>query len=284
MTIIRTVSAIHSSVDRLRLEGKRIAVVPTMGALHEGHLTLIRTAKSAAEVVIVTVFVNPAQFGKGEDFDRYPRSWDRDEELASKAGADILFAPDTLTMYPEGYHTFVTVEAVSDVLEGKDRPGHFRGVATVIVKLFNCTKPHIAVFGQKDAQQVAVLRRMARDLDYDLSIMVVPTVREPDGLALSSRNVYLTVQERTEAPVLYKSLCRAGELVISGSRDSGAIRQAMEVMIRTNSSAEINYISIADAETLAEQPSLQTGEQILVSLAARFGRTRLIDNTVITVP
>jgi pantoate--beta-alanine ligase len=284
MILLGTVAEMHGFAEDRRREGKRIAVVPTMGALHEGHLTLIRRAKELADVVIVTLFVNPTQFGKGEDFERYPRNRDRDQELAERAGADVLFAPAAPTMYPDGYHTFVSVESITGVLEGAVRPGHFRGVATIVTKLLNCTKPHVAVFGQKDAQQAAVIRRLVADLNFDVEVVVVPTVRESDGLAMSSRNSYLTPADRAEAPVLFKALRKAERLVLEGGRDAVTIRGTMEVMIRTESSAAIDYLSIADAVTLQEQTTLQSGREILISLAARFGSTRLIDNVQVVVP
>jgi len=284
MIVLGTVAEMHGFAEDLRREGRRVGVVPTMGALHEGHLTLIRKAKELSDVVIVTVFVNPTQFGKGEDFERYPRDRDRDQELAARAGADVLFAPAAQTMYPEGYHTFVSVESITGVLEGAVRPGHFRGVATIVAKLLNCTKPHVAVFGQKDAQQAAVIRRLVADLNFDVEVVVVPTVRESDGLAMSSRNSYLSPADRAEAPVLFKALRKAERLVLEGRRDAVTIRGAMEVMIRTESSAAIDYLSIADAATLQEQTTLQSGREILISLAARFGSTRLIDNVQVVVP
>jgi pantoate--beta-alanine ligase len=284
MILLGTVSEMHGFAEDRRREGRRIAVVPTMGALHEGHLTLIRRAKEQADVVIVTLFVNPTQFGRGEDFERYPRNRDRDQELAAQAGADVLFAPAAQTMYPDGYHTFVSVESITAVLEGAVRPGHFRGVATIVTKLLNCTKPHVAVFGQKDAQQAAVIRRLVSDLNFDVEIVVVPTVRESDGLAMSSRNSYLTPADRAQAPVLFRALREAERRVLEGGRDAVTIRGTMEVMIRTETSAAIDYLSIADAATLQEQTTLQSGREILISLAARFGSTRLIDNVQVVVP
>ncbi len=206
MKILTDPRGMQHDADALRRAGRRIAVVPTMGALHEGHLTLIREARSRADVVVVTLFVNPAQFGAGEDFDRYPRDRDRDAARAGDAGADILFAPDAAAVYGPGYQTYLSVEQVSLPLEGAARPGHFRGVATIVAKLFIATAPHVAVFGQKDAQQVAVVRRLIRDLGFDIELVVVPTVRESDGLALSSRNASLTPDQRRQAPVLFAAL------------------------------------------------------------------------------
>lgn len=269
--------------DDLRSAGKRIVLVPTMGALHAGHTALIRKARTLGDVVVVTLFVNPAQFGEGEDFGRYPRDIDRDVLVASGAGGDILFAPETRMMYPPGYQTYVNVEKVSLPLEGAARPGHFKGVATVVAKLFNLTRPHCVLFGQKDAQQVVVVRRMVRDLDIGVEIVVVPTVREDDGLAMSSRNAYLSPVQRGEAPVLYRSLRKAEDLIRAGERSAGAVIAAVTAEIEGHSSAAIDYVSVADAESLEPLSMLSPGASVLVSLAARFGMTRLIDNMHISI-
>jgi pantoate--beta-alanine ligase len=273
----------QAAANRARSEGRRIAVVPTMGALHRGHLALVREARSQGDVVITTIFVNPTQFGPAEDFDRYPRSLQHDSKLAEEAGTDILFAPAAEAIYPPQYQTYVTVRDVSARLEGALRPDHFRGVVTVVAKLVNLTKPHAAVFGQKDVQQVAVIRRMLRDLNFDIRLIVVPTVREPDGLALSSRNVYLSSSQRKEAPVLFASLRRAESMIRSGVRSRQAIHDAVQETIAGGSSAVIDYVSIADAETFDELEEFRSGASVVVSLAARFGSTRLIDNICITV-
>jgi pantoate--beta-alanine ligase len=278
MKTIREPHLMQREADVLRAAGKRIALVPTMGALHGGHAALIREARALGDVVVVSLFVNPAQFGEGEDYGRYPRDVDGDVLLASGAGGDILFAPEPAAMYPPGYQTFVDVETLSRRLEGAARPGHFRGVATVVAKLFNITRPHAAVFGQKDAQQVIVLRRMVRDLDLGVEIAVVPTVRERDGLALSSRNTYLTTAQRNEAPVLYRSLRKAEEMIRAGERSAGAVIAAVTSEITGGSSAAIDYVSVADAESLDPLSTISPGTPVLVSLAARFGATRLIDN------
>jgi pantoate--beta-alanine ligase len=270
--------------EQARLEGRRIGVVPTMGALHEGHCSLIRLARERSDLVITTIFVNPMQFGAGEDYDRYPRDPERDRVTAEGAGSDILFAPSREAMYPEWFVTAVNVEKITDVLEGALRPGHFRGVATVVAKLFHITLPHVAVFGQKDAQQLAVIRRMVRDLNFGLEIVAAPIVREADGLAMSSRNVYLTPKERAEAPVLYRSLQAAENLIRLGERDAEIIRQSVTRMISGTSSGTVQYVSLADEENLEERRTLVPGDRILVSLAVRFGGTRLIDNCVLTVP
>jgi pantoate--beta-alanine ligase len=266
----------------VRREGKRIGVVPTMGYLHEGHLSLVRAAKRRTDFVITTVFVNPTQFGPGEDFDRYPRDMARDTSLAAGAGTDCIFAPEMRDVYPEGYSTFVQVERLGEVLEGSSRPGHFRGVATIVAKLLNITKPHVVVFGQKDAQQVVIVSRMLHDLNFDVEVMIMPTVREPDGLALSSRNSYLTAAQRSEAPVLYQSLQLAERLIAGGERSSATVIGAMKELLGKQSSGIVDYISIADGMTLEELPECKVRRPMLVSLAVRFGSTRLIDNIMIT--
>jgi len=280
-TLIRDVSHMQRIGDETRASGRRIAVVPTMGYLHEGHLSLIRIAKQHADVVVTTIFVNPAQFGPAEDFERYPRALSHDTTLALSAGTDYLFTPDTKAMYASDHRSFVTVEGLDSVLEGKARPGHFRGVATVVAKLFNICKPHVAVFGQKDAQQVVVIRQMVKDLNFDIELVVAPTVREHDGLAMSSRNTYLNSEQRAGASVLYRALKQADRLIREKVSDPSQVIQAMEVEITSRSSGIIDYISIADGVTLEELQTCKDRRPILVSLAVRFGATRLIDNIVV---
>lgn len=270
--------------DRLRREGRTIAVVPTMGALHEGHLALIRHARTIADAVVVTLFVNPSQFGKGEDFERYPRDPSGDAARVEGAGGDILFMPREEEMYGERFQTYVSVEEVTRRLEGGVRPGHFRGVATVVTKLFHLTKPHVAVFGQKDAQQVVVVRTLIRDLDFGVRLSILPTVREADGLAMSSRNAYLNGEDRKQAPVLYRALLAGERLVAGGERSAATVVEEVRRMIEAESSGRIDYVSLSDAETLEETASLSPGESVLLSLAVRFGTTRLIDNIPVTVP
>lgn len=282
-TIIHDIDEMQRRADSIRSSGQRIGLVPTMGALHDGHLSLVRIARERADAVITTVFVNPTQFGQGEDFDRYPRDLARDLALASSAGTDLLFAPEPAAMYPAGHRTFVHVEELTEVLEGAVRPGHFRGVTTVVSKLFMITKPHMAVFGQKDAQQAAVIRRMVRDLNFNITIVVAPTVREKDGLAMSSRNVYLTAEQRREAPAVHRSLLLAEEALRGGERNASSIRKRMGELIVRDSSGIPDYISVADAESLREVDFCSPGQSLLVSLAVRFGTTRLIDNTTITL-
>jgi pantoate--beta-alanine ligase len=281
--IIRDIRSMQQRADALRRAGRVLGLVPTMGALHEGHLSLIRIARARTDIVITTIFVNPTQFGEGEDFAKYPRSLERDAGLAGDAGADIVFAPETGEMYPEGFQTSVHVENLTKVLEGASRPGHFRGVATVVTKLLLITKPHIAVFGQKDAQQVAVIRRLVRDLNIDCEVLVGPIVREADGLAMSSRNAYLGEGERRQATVLYRSLQLADRLIREGEREAGRVIAAMTDLINAESGGRIDYISIAEAESLREMTNLERGTPILISLAVRFGSTRLIDNHLVTV-
>jgi pantoate--beta-alanine ligase len=279
--VIKDVVAMQEAADQFRVKGKRIGVVPTMGFLHQGHLKLIEVAKKRADVVITTIFVNPTQFGPSEDFTRYPRDLERDTTLASDAGTDYIFAPETQSIYPSDYQTYVDVQRVTEVLEGKSRPGHFRGVATVVAKLFNITNPNVAVFGQKDAQQVVVVRQMIRDLNFNVELIVCPIVRETDGLAMSSRNAYLSKDQRLQTPVLFRSLKLAEELVQGGERNSATVIERMKEMIMRNSAGVIDYVSIADATTLEERAMCRG--TMLVSLAVRFGNTRLIDNTTIIV-
>jgi pantoate--beta-alanine ligase len=280
--IVHTPKEMHLLADEARRHGSRIAVVPTMGALHAGHLSLIHGARDRADIVVVTIFVNPTQFGKGEDFDRYPRNLDRDSALCESAGTEIVFAPSVEAMYPTPPLTWVDVGEITTLLEGKVRPGHFRGVTTVVAKLFNITKPHVAIFGQKDAQQVVVVKRMAKDLNFDVEIVILPTVREEDGLALSSRNAYLTPEERRQAPVLRRALLFAEEEIAKGERDALKVTGAMAALITGQSSGTIDYISIADNESLEELSVIDGGRIVLVSLAVRFGTTRLIDNVIVS--
>ena len=283
MVTFDRVAAMAAAADGYRRDGRRIALVPTMGALHEGHLSLMRIARPLADVLVVSVFVNPTQFAQGEDYTRYPRDLARDSSLASGAGTDVLFAPDAAGMYPPGHATAVDAGPITGVLEGKSRPGHFRGVATVVTKLFNIVRPHVAVFGRKDAQQLAVIRRAAADLDQGVEIVGAPTVRETDGLAMSSRNAYLSAAERAQAPVLRKALDAALAAAVGGERDCARLLSVMRAVIAAQPLAAIDYVSIADAGTLEELSSLRPGAPALASLAVRFGATRLIDNDNIIV-
>ena len=269
--------------QNLRMSGKRIGVVPTMGYLHDGHLGLIRMAKDHSDVVITTIFVNPIQFAAHEDFEKYPRDIDRDRRLAEEAGTDILFYPATKDMYPDCYCTYVDVEEITKALEGKSRPTHFRGVTTIVTKLFHITNPHLAVFGQKDAQQAVVIKQMTRDLNFDVDIIVAPIAREPDGLAMSSRNDYLSPEERKDALVLFKSLNLAERMVRNGERSANALILAMKKLIESTESASVDYISIADAERQTESEVLHSNQNVLISLAVRIGTVRLIDNITLTI-
>lgn len=256
-----------------------LGFVPTMGFLHEGHLTLVRAAKSENERVAVSIFVNPTQFGPQEDFARYPRALERDLNLLRESGVDWVFAPSVEHMYPDGFQTYVTVERISEGLEGARRPGHFRGVATVVAKLFNIVQPDRAYFGQKDAQQVAVIRRMVHDLALPLMVIAVPTVREPDGLAMSSRNTYLSPEQRAAAPVLYRALSAARARYEGGERSPEKLREAMRTVLTTELLAVVDYVSAADNESLVELDAPST-RPILLSMAVFVGKTRLIDNLV----
>ncbi|WP_092349137.1 pantoate--beta-alanine ligase [Candidatus Chrysopegis kryptomonas] len=283
MRVITKVKEMQKVADELRKEGKIIGVVPTMGYLHEGHLSLIRIAKEKSDVVITTIFVNPLQFAPNEDYDKYPRDLERDVKLAQSAGCDIIFHPSVEEMYPENFLTYVEVEKLTKVLEGEFRPTHFRGVTTVVAKLFNITKPHIAVFGQKDAQQALIIKQMVRDLNFDIEIIVAPIVRESDGLAMSSRNVYLSESERKDATVLYQSLKLAEKLIEESERNSGVIISKMEELIKSKPTAKIDYIAIVDPNTLEKVENLSEGKEYLIALAVRIGSTRLIDNTLVKI-
>lgn len=281
MEIIKKADELKSRVKQAKKEGNTVGFVPTMGYLHEGHLTLMREAKKNNDVVIASIFVNPLQFGPNEDYEVYPRDLNRDSELAASAGVDILFAPGVEEMYPGGYQnmrTFVEVEEITDRLCGASRPGHFRGVTTVVTKLFNIVEPDVAYFGQKDAQQVAVIRRMVIDLNMNVKIVPVAIVREKDGLAMSSRNVRLNPAERQAALVLSKSLKLAAEKLSAGERDAGLIAAAMRDLIAKEPLAAIDYISISDSNTINELSVID--RPVLIALAVKFGSTRLIDNMV----
>ncbi len=262
-----------------RSGGQSIGLVPTMGYLHEGHLELVRQAKKRCDKVIVSIFVNPTQFGPGEDLERYPRDLDRDAMLSEGVGADVIFNPPVAEMYPAGYCTYVDVERITEKLCGNARPGHFRGVATVVTKLFNIVRPDVAFFGQKDAQQALVINRMVTDMDMDLEVVTVPTVREPDGLAMSSRNVYLEPAQRQAALALSRSLRRAEKVFQAGERDAARIRQLVIEIIKKEALLEIDYVEIYSHPEL-EPIDIIEGPALL-ALAVKTGRARLIDNTVL---
>ena len=265
----------------LRADGKRIGFVPTMGALHEGHLSLMGRAREMCDTVVASIFVNPAQFGPNEDFEQYPRDLARDAELAFTRGVDFIFAPAPDDMYPKRFATYVTVERLSERLEGASRPGHFRGVTTVVNKLFNILHPHFAFFGRKDAQQVIIIKRMVRELAMDVEIVVGPTVREEDGLALSSRNAYLSTEERKAATVLRRALERCRTLYNGGERDSARLIASMRSTIEAEPLALIDYLALTDTERLEPVETVPIDSPTLVSMAVLIGATRLIDNIVL---
>ena len=273
MKVLSTITEFREVRKKLR---GSVGFVPTMGYLHEGHLVLARRAREENKTVVVSIFVNPTQFGPSEDFARYPRDPERDLAMLEKEEVDLVFMPSVEEMYPEGFCSWVEVEKVTEKLEGAVRPGHFRGVTTVVAKLFNIVQPTRAYFGQKDAQQVVVIKRMVADLNMNLDIIVVPTHREPDGLAMSSRNIYLSPEERQAALVLWKSLNLAQQLWRQGERKAERVQQQMVALIQKEPLAKIDYVSIADPETLEEIARID--RPALVSLAVRIGKTRLIDN------
>jgi pantoate--beta-alanine ligase len=281
MEIINRIPRMISVARELRAEGRRIGFVPTMGALHEGHLSLMSLARDMCDKVIVSVFVNPAQFSPTEDFERYPRDLARDAELAFTRGVDLIFAPSPEDMYPPGFSTYVIVEGLSEKFEGASRPGHFRGVTTVVNKLFNIVQPHFAFFGRKDAQQVIVIKRMVRELSIDTEIVVGPTVREEDGLALSSRNVYLSPEQRKAATALRRALERVRTSYNGGERDSAKLLASMRNIIEAEPQARIDYLAITGINNLNPVEIIPADRPILVSLAVFFGQTRLIDNIVL---
>jgi len=274
MEIVRTVAAMRAAVA-----GRRVGFVPTMGYLHEGHLSLVREARARADVVVVSIFVNPTQFGPNEDLARYPRDLERDVAMLSKEGVDLVFAPEANEIYPAGARTFVEVEGLSDRLEGASRPGHFRGVATVVTKLFEIVRPEVAVFGQKDAQQALVIRRMVRDLIIDVEVVVAPTKRDEDGVALSSRNVYLSADERRAAGAIPRALAAARRALAQGERDPERIVAAARAVLDAEPLLRLDYLALVDAETL-DRLERARGEMLL-AVAVFAGKTRLIDNEVL---
>lgn len=282
MRIIESVSEMQQQADMWRGEGKRIALVPTMGYLHAGHLTLMQKARTHADIVVMSVFVNPTQFGPGEDFERYPRDFENDIRLATEVGVDAAFSPEAAEMYPEGYQTYVDVTRVTLPLCGKSRPGHFRGVTTVVNKLFNIVKPHVAMFGEKDFQQLVTIRRMVKDLHMDVEVLGHPIVRESDGLALSSRNVYLTSEQRQEALRLSQSLREAQTLIQSGERRSDVILKRVREILKAGKDMRIDYAELRHPETLEEVSRIDG--PTLLALAVFLGTTRLIDNCVLNIP
>ncbi|MDW7644946.1 MAG: pantoate--beta-alanine ligase [Desulfuromonadales bacterium] len=274
--IVRSVDEMQQRCLALREAGKRIAFVPTMGWLHEGHLSLLREGRRRGDVLVLSIFVNPTQFGAGEDFDNYPRDLDRDAALAATAGADLIFAPVASDMYPRGYATYVDVEGLTEVLCGASRPGHFRGVTTVVTKLFTIVQPHVALFGQKDFQQLAVIRRMAMDLNLPVDVVGMPIVREADGLAMSSRNVYLSDEQRRQALVLSRALAAARQMAARGQTAADAVIAELTQLITAMPEARIDYLQICHQQTLQQQATIDPDSVLL--LAVFIGQTRLIDN------
>jgi len=282
MKIVQTVKEMQSLAGDFRARGKTIALVPTMGYLHDGHASLMREGRRRGDLLVASIFVNPAQFGAGEDFDAYPRDLERDSGIAGEAGVDMIFAPKASDMYPAGYQTWVDVERLTLPLCGASRPGHFRGVTTVVCKLFSIVRPHVALFGKKDYQQLAVIRRMASDLNIPVEIVGMPIVREADGLAMSSRNSYLTPEERQAALSLSRGIAEARRLFAAGEREIGRLKGAVAAVIAAEPLAVTEYIELRDGNTL-EEVAL-AGRNTLLALAVRIGKTRLIDNGVLGEP
>ena len=279
MRTVATVKEMQALSDEMRKD-KRIGFVPTMGYLHEGHLALVRKARELGDIVVVSIFINPTQFGPKEDLAKYPRDFDRDANLLEQEKTDIIFFPESKEMYPKGYSTYVQVRDLQNNLCGKSRTGHFVGVATVVTKLFNIVKPHFAVFGQKDYQQLKVIERMTQDLNMDIEIIGYPTIREQDGLAMSSRNTYLSPDERSRALLISGSLAEAERLFRNGTRDAALIRGEVERILKSKEGINIEYVSVTDPETLEDVDKIQG--KALVAIACHVGKTRLIDNKVLT--
>jgi pantoate--beta-alanine ligase len=279
MKVIRSIREMQQTADMLRIQGKTIGFVPTMGFLHEGHLSLIQICRQQTDIVVVSIFVNPTQFAPDEDFNRYPRDFNRDEALCSRENTDILFYPAVNEMYGHDHKTYVITDDLAQKLCGQSRPDHFRGVTTVVTKLFNIIRPHTAVFGQKDAQQYLIIKRLVKDLDFNINIVVGPIVRETDGLAMSSRNKYLNPQERQEALILVQALETAKSLIKYGNINADEIRLKMRQIISSTPSAEIDYIAIVNVKNL--EPVDTISADTLIALAVYIGKTRLIDNIII---
>lgn len=280
--IIETVRDMQAFSESLRRQGKTIAFVPTMGFFHEGHLDLMREGRKRADCLVVSIYVNPTQFGPAEDLDRYPRDFDRDRRMAESVGVDVIYFPSNREMYPLHYQTYVNVEEVTDNLCGLSRPGHFRGVTTVCCKLFNIVKPHVTIFGKKDFQQLTAIQRMVEDLNMDLEVVAMPTTREADGLAMSSRNTYLKPEERESALSLSRSLKKAQERYGQGERDAGKIIEEAKAFITGHPHTKIDYVQICDTTTMRDAPRIEG--TCVMALAVRVGNTRLIDNAVFGEP
>jgi len=279
MKFVKTINEARIVLKGLKELKKSVGIVPTMGYLHEGHISLVKRSVDENDITVLTVFVNPKQFGKNEDFDCYPRDVERDMRMAEEAGVDVFFAPEADEMYPEGYSTYVNVEGVTEGLCGVSRPGHFRGVATVVCKLFNIVEPDRAYFGQKDAQQAVVVKRMVKDLNMNVEIRVCPIIREKDGLAMSSRNVRLNAEERKSASLIYKSLSEASKLVNSGEKSSHRIVEKVSGILNSDPLIKVDYVEAVDAETL--KPVNVISGRVLLAVAVKIGNTRLIDNMIL---
>ncbi len=279
MRVIRSINSLQQHIKKVKCSGKTVGFVPTMGALHNGHRSLLRRCRRENDIVVLSIFVNPKQFAPKEDFAKYPRRERDDKKLAKKEKVDIMFLPSAKEMYPEGYLTYIAVERMTQVLCGRSRPGHFKGVTTVVGKLLNIVMPDVLYLGQKDAQQAAILTRMARDLNFPVLVKICPTVRESDGLAMSSRNQYLTARERKEATVLYRSLMEARQSVAAGNRSVKMIVGKIRSRIHRESSGKIDYVECVAADLFAPLKRIQG--KTIIALAVRFGKTRLIDNTIV---
>jgi len=277
--IIAKISEMRSAIGKQKTKGKRIGFVPTMGFLHEGHLSLVKESLRQADFTVVSIFVNPAQFGPDEDFEDYPRDMEKDKALLEELGVDVVFIPDAQEMYPEGFKTYVAVADLQDIFEGRSRPGHFRGVCTVVLKLFAIVQPDVAYFGQKDAQQAVIVKKMVRDLNLDVEVRVLPTIRENDGLALSSRNIYLTKNQRKAALCLFRSLEKGKSMIESGERDPHAVKTEMERIIRQQAFADLDYIAVVDLDNF--ETLYKINKESLIAVAVHIGKIRLIDNMVV---
>ena len=279
MKIIESIQEMKETSQALRAEGKKIAFVPTMGYLHHGHLSLLKKGREVGDLLVTSIFVNPAQFAKGEDLERYPRDFERDKKMCEDESVDILFVPNAREIYPDGYQTYVEVEGVTKNLCGASRPGHFRGVATVVTKLFNIVRPHYAIFGEKDFQQLVTIKRLVKDLNMDIDVIGMPIVREADGLAMSSRNSYLNQKEREAAGGLYRGLKLAKDLFDKGERSAALILNEAKRVVEIEPLTEIEYVKLVDIGTMKDVDMVE--DEALLAIAVRIGKTRLIDNIVL---
>ncbi len=279
--LVKTISGVRKAVQQVKKEGGKVGFVPTMGYLHEGHLSLMRQARKETDFVVISIFVNPLQFGPKEDLNRYPRDINRDKRLANEVGVDLIFYPDENEMYPQPFRTFVEVKELDEYLCGRSRPGHFRGVCTVVAKLFNIVQPDIAYFGQKDIQQARIIQQMVKDLNFPIKIKVMPIIREEDGVAKSSRNVYLSQSQRESACILHKALCYGREKIKDNIRPTNVIKKMKEMI--TKEGGKIDYVELVDWANLRPVNKVEKGKKYILAVAAWFGKARLIDNEVITL-